>query len=193
MPVEPRSKTTLNNVRQETKSVIATTMRILPHHEDWELAPENAHPYAQDIMKEDWYWDCGDDYSPFGNDTGADTLHFYSKSVASDTHIRGDDFLNALLDSWGFDPHWELTDNESVKRVLETEPYGIDSGDDAAIAVAFAQLLLQGSVEIQSRDRALSSISRASLPIRLAQGGYPDERLTKLGCMRSALLKAPTR
>lgn len=56
-------------------------MEILPHHENWELCRENAHPNAQKLFSEEWYWDGIDDYAPFGNDTGSDVLYFYSSEV----------------------------------------------------------------------------------------------------------------
>jgi uncharacterized protein YfeS len=43
------------------------------------------------------------------------------------------------------------------------EPYGIDTSDDAAIAIAFAQILLFGAVEEESRDRALGAVARAGV------------------------------
>lgn len=168
-------------------------MEILPHHENWELCPENAHPNAQRLFSEEWYWDGIDDHAPFGNDTGADTLDFYSKEVSRDTSLSGNQILDSLLTSWDMNPRWEATDEDAVAKVLEEEPYGIDAGDNAAIAIGFAQILLFGAVEELSRDRALGSISRAGLPSCLAQSGFPEERLMKLHHMRIVLSKAHLR
>ena len=168
-------------------------MEILPHQENWELCRENAHPNAQSIFSEEWYWDAIDDYAPFGNDTGADTLYFYSREVSRNPTLRGDRILDSLLHSWDMNPRWEATDEDAVAKVLEVEPYGIDTSDDAAIAIAFAQILLFGAVEEESRDRALGAVARATLPSCLAQGGFPEDRLMKLHHMKTVLTKADLR
>jgi uncharacterized protein YfeS len=168
-------------------------MEILPHQENWELCRENAHPNAQSLFSEEWYWDAIDDYAPFGNDTGADTLYFYSREVSRDPTLRGDRILDSLLHSWDMNPRWEATDEDAVAKVLEVEPYGIDTSDDAAIAIAFAQILLFGAVEEESRDRALGAVARATLPSCLAQGGFPEDRLMKLHHMKTVLTKADLR
>ena len=168
-------------------------MEILPHHENWELCPENAHPNAQKLFSEEWYWDGIDDYAPFGNDTGADTLDFYSREVCRDPSLRGGMILESLLHSWGMNPRWDATDDDAIAKVLEVEPYGIDTGDNAAIAIAFAQILLFGAVEEESRDEGLRSIARAALPACLAQGGFPEDRLMKLHHMKTVLATAHTR
>lgn len=38
------------------------------------LARETSHPAFVRIATQDFYYDCGDDFSPFGNDDGSDTL-----------------------------------------------------------------------------------------------------------------------
>src|SRR3954463_6264776 len=101
-----------------TSSVSLTRMPLLPHEEDWELCPDNAHPDAQALMTDAWYWDCTDEYSPFGNDTGADALAFYSEQVAGNPALTGPEFLAALLAGWEMDPRWEATSNESVEAVV---------------------------------------------------------------------------
>lgn len=53
----------------------------MPQDEEWELAPENSHPKAQAILTDDFLWDCADENSPLGNDTGADILAFYREAI----------------------------------------------------------------------------------------------------------------
>jgi uncharacterized protein YfeS len=38
------------------------------------LARETSHPTFARIAAQDFYYDCGDDFSPFGSDDGSDTL-----------------------------------------------------------------------------------------------------------------------
>ena len=51
--------------------------------EDWELSPEVAHANARRWMKAEYFWDICDEGSPFGNDTGADTLEFFRELQGS--------------------------------------------------------------------------------------------------------------
>jgi uncharacterized protein YfeS len=79
--------------------------------EFWELSPENSHPNAITILTDEFYWDEGDDNSPFGNDTGNDTLKLFQKWREKhwmETPIK---FLDQLLDKWEVtNDFWDVTD-----------------------------------------------------------------------------------
>lgn len=141
--------------------------------DDWELSRDNAHPNARRLLGDDFYWDPGDEDSPFGNDTGWDTLEFYRAWVrASDDD---EDFLHQLFDEWDVD--WEsaeaIPDGELADR-LEEEDFDILTYDDVVIAVAFAQLLLEGEMEIDMATRALRALRRQALPEVIAFRGWAD-------------------
>ena len=165
----------------------------LPHLDDWELSPENAHPVCRQLLSEHWYWDAIEEWSPFGNDTGADTLFFYSQRVHETPGLRGIEFVDHLLEGWQMNPHWEAETDGDVRAVLESEPYGIQTGNDAAVATAFGQVLLFGAVEDDVRRLALRAIQRSRLPALLALGGFPEVRIEHLGIMSRDLQRAPSR
>ena len=149
--------------------------------DDWELARDNAHPNARRLLKEDFYWDIADEDSPFGNDTGWDTLEFYRAWIRlSDDD---EDFLHQLFDEWEVD--WEeaaaIPDEELAAR-LEEDHHGILTYDDVVIALAFAQLVLAGNSEIDTAALAARALKRQALPDMIAFRGWSDPAERKARC-----------
>jgi uncharacterized protein YfeS len=44
----------------------------------FEFSPKTAHPNAQALMKEDFFWSSIDESAPFGSDGGSDAMKVYS-------------------------------------------------------------------------------------------------------------------
>jgi uncharacterized protein YfeS len=146
----------------------------MEEEEEWELAPENAHPKARAALTDDYFWDCVHDNSPFGNDTGADTLAFFREWRRG--HPRGEPlrFLSRLLRGWeATDDHWEVTDPAEVARLAEGDRFSLDVRDEAIIALAFGQIVLEGRAEPEVKRRALTALHRQGLPAALER--WPDE------------------
>lgn len=141
--------------------------------DDWELAPANAHPNARRLLAADFYWDVTDEDSPFGNDTGWDTLEFYRAWIRESDD--DEDFLHQLFDEWEVD--WEaagsIADGDLADR-LEEEHFDILTYDDVVIAVAFAQVVLEGNVERDTAALAIRALRRQALPEVIAFRGWSD-------------------
>ena len=141
--------------------------------DDWELSPETAHPNARRLMKAEFFWDICDDDSPFGNDTGADTLDFYRAWIR---HSDDDeDFLHQLFDEWEVD--WERAEaigDAELKDGLEHEDFDILTYDDVVVAAAFAQLVLEGNTSRDMAALAMRALKRQSLPEVIEFRGWPD-------------------
>jgi uncharacterized protein YfeS len=145
--------------------------------DDWKLSPEVAHPNARRLLKADFYWDLRDDDSPFASDTGADTLEFYRAWIEQSDD--DEDFLHRVFEEWDVD--WEaaeaIPDGELQDR-LEGEHFDILTYDDVVIAVAFAQLILEGNTSRDIAARAARSLRRQALPevIEFRGWTHPSER-----------------
>ena len=69
--------------------VVRPHSHVMPQFTDiWNVTPETAHPKARQLLRDSIVWSYGDDDSPLGNDTGADTFASYlafraTKPVAS--------------------------------------------------------------------------------------------------------------
>ena len=63
------------------------------------LARNTSHPAFVRVAPQDFYYDCGDDFSPFGSDDGFDTLAALEDWYREGAHqsATGMDFLQGLL------------------------------------------------------------------------------------------------
>jgi uncharacterized protein YfeS len=155
----------------------------------WELSPSNIHPTAARILTDAFYWDCVDDNSPFGNDTGADTLHFFHEWREQHPEANPVIFLDELLEGWeAVNDHWEVIDSEQVQKLLKEDAFSLSTRDDAVIAVAFGQFALEGRIEPEIKRRALLAMERQALPALLETWAVPAfERVERLGKMRAVV------
>ena len=151
--------------------------------DDWELTPEGAHANARRLMKDEFFWDIVDEDSPFGNDTGADTLEFYRAWVEESDD--DEDFLHQLFDEWDVD--WEFAESvadEALKESLEDEDYDILTYDDVVIGMAFAQLVLAGNIERDIAQRAERCLQRQARDDVIAYRGWSDPAERRERCAR---------
>lgn len=158
--------------------------------ERWELAPENAHQIARKVLKAPFFWDIADDGAPLGSDTGADTLAYYREWRAKNPSALTAAFSQKILTGWDVRvPQGELIDERELKAALDEDHFSILTYDDFVIALAFAQLVLQGRIEPEIRDRALQSIRRqaTSTVIDFRDWVGPKERRSRLVKMREAI------
>ena len=149
--------------------------------DEWELSPEEAHPNARRLLKADFFWDITDEDSPFGNDTGADTLEFYRAWIVSSD--EDEEFLDALFEEWEVDRELAETvpDDELAAR-LEEEGYDILTYDDVVIATAFAQLVLEGNASRFMAAAAQRCLERQALPAMIAYRNWSDPQERRKRC-----------
>jgi uncharacterized protein YfeS len=157
--------------------------------ETWELSPANIHPNAARILTDEFYWDCVDDNSPFGNDTGADTLHFFHDWREEHPDTNPIVFLDELLAGWEVDnDHWDVVESEQARELLREDAFGLNTRDDAVIAVALGQFALEGRIEPEIKRRALLAMERQALPPLLeSRSAWASERVERLGKMRAVV------
>lgn len=155
----------------------------------WELLPGHSHPLAARILTDDFFWDEGDENSPFGNDTGADTLAFFREWREDHPKSSPVKFLDQLLQGWeASNDDWDATEPAEVERLLEDDEFSLRTRDDAVLAVAFGQLTLEGKIEPEIKCRALVALERQSLPSLLkGWGEHAAERTERLEKMKAAL------
>jgi uncharacterized protein YfeS len=133
-------------------------------------------------------------YGPVGNDTGADTLAHYR-----DWRKRGkkrETFLPRLLQGWELrDDGWDELDEGRIRKQLADDSFQRLIGDDTVIAFAFAQLIIDGKVATEDRQRALRAIERQGMNCILEFRAWsdPKARVKALAIMREALLEKDDR
>ncbi|HET7731960.1 MAG TPA: hypothetical protein VFK48_18205 [Usitatibacter sp.] len=161
--------------------------------DDWELSPDTAHPTAAELMQEAFFWDVTDENSPFGNDSGADALELYREARAEDPDLDSREFLVELLEQWDVDTGFaqEIPEEELAER-LEREHFHILTYDDAIVGVAFAELVMTGTVNEDIAEAAIHSLERQALPELLEFRGWSDpaERRERCEQMISVLRRS---
>ena len=126
---------------------------------DW----DKFHPTAKETLNDGFFWECANDFAPHGNDTGADLLADYQKWVKRNPNTPPMTFLNRLFSGWGIAPiDWNITDENEVRRLKESNRIELGISNEAIIALAFAILKVKGQCPSEVSDLALKALQRYS-------------------------------
>lgn len=136
---------------------------------DW----KQFHPRARALLDDPFFWDPADDLAPLGNDTGADVFERYRGSRRRKTTGRSAlTMLQRLLREWGT----PVQGGSAAQRLVR---------DEATIALAFSQIMLDGKPEQDVAKLAHEAIDR-----QLTTAGEwrdPKERANRLRQLEKAL------
>lgn len=79
---------------------------------------------------------------------------------------------------------------ENIAAALEEDHFSVLAHDDTVIALAFAQLVIEGSIVVGIRKEALAAAERQQLPDVLAFRGWskPAERVLRLRAVKRVLI-----
>lgn len=99
---------------------------------DW----EDYHPDSRKILDSPFFWSCIDDFSPNGNDTGADVLELYRDWKKQNPRGKGFKFLDNLIEDWGIE--WPLNKDDA---------YSKETYEEMMLGLSFAQIKLEGECE----------------------------------------------
>lgn len=141
----PRSEDDLQDLAAGIKAAGEARRDAMSPWEKLDIDWDDYHPCAREILDDPFYWDCTDDFSPNGNDTGADLLEAYRDWL--ETHKNGQPlrFLEDLAKRWGYSGVDGMDEN-----LL----------DEASIALAFADIKLRGECDGDARRIAMISVVR---------------------------------
>jgi uncharacterized protein YfeS len=177
-------------------TTVDTTQKQKKSMSDYSPTPDQAHPNAKQLMNEEFYWSPIEESAPFGSDDGADTYAGFAAWRMTHKSDKPEEFLMEQIDNWGY-PSFDFneTNFEKLKPYLKQSELGITcmSGIDAAIpAIAFGQLYLEGTVEKDFKELAITSIKRQLNPGMLNLWGdeYKPVRETQLKKMLAVLYRA---
>ncbi len=124
---------------------------------------ETSHPRFVSHVTDAFYYDCTDEFSPFGNDDGADTLASLEEWYEENGNLKKPlKFLKDLIEeSWGFETkHMKLTDKAQILRIHKEKEFLFDTVDHAIIATAFGQYKIEGSLNGDLKALADIAIDR---------------------------------
>ena len=162
------------------------------------ISRETSHPRFRELAADDFFYDCTDDFSPFGNDDGADTLYNledWYREGGRDAKVAS--FLKNLIKEWDFGvpPKMLHADQAALEKWLAKEHMHeayLQSICNAYIATAFGQLKVAGQVNAGMRADALAAIGCQVRLNQLARTSSPhwqhaDQNLARLVTMRTVL------
>jgi uncharacterized protein YfeS len=138
---------------------------------DW----RDFHPDARRILDNPFYWEQANDFSPHGNDTGADLLSDYRSWLGLHPSDDPLEFYRGLIIQWGFSP--DATD-PSIRSAL----------DEAGIALAFAELKLRADCRPSVAALARQAVHRQRQEALLATDWpHREDRLRSLELIEAKL------
>lgn len=157
-----------------------------------DLSPEHSHYKARAALTDAFFWDASDDTSPFGSETGRDVLEALRDFRDEQPRESPIQLLDELLARWEVEnDHWNAVEAEEVQAIGEDDEYSLLTRDEAVIALAFAQVIVEGKIDPEVRRRAVFALKRQSLPALLHAWG--DRRLLRAARVErmAAVLVAP--
>lgn len=133
---------------------------------DW----RDFHPDARRILDDPFFWQQANDFAPHGNDTGADLLSDYRKWIKRHPNGNLIEFYRQLPRAWGLFSR----DDEVL--------------DEAAVALAFAEMKLRGTCETWLVEIAQAAVHRQR-EAALSAHDWPhrDDRLRSLEAIEAKL------
>jgi uncharacterized protein YfeS len=146
----------------------------------WELLGidwRDFHPNARSVLDDPFFWDCGNDFSPNGNDTGADLLEDYRAWLRH--HPKEDplQYLKVMSRRWGMS-----LDGDAVTD--------IEVLNEAAVGLAFAEFKLRGTCRRSAAEFALKAVERQRKEaIAAVDWSHRDDRLKSLDAIETKLLR----
>lgn len=145
----------------------------------WQVTPATAHPVARALLKIPGFWDWGDQDSPLGNDIGADTFAAYLEFRRNRPTSTIEEFVAGELAKLGLaDDAMSFNDEEHCLNEgnAEGKLAKVIAKDDFIIALAFAQLVLEGTIDPSVKRNAIAALNREGTQAVLEyRGGGADE------------------
>src|SRR5581483_7953999 len=105
------------------------------------------HPKAREVLDSPFYWECGNDFAPNGNDTGADVLHGFRKWRMKNVRTPSRQFFQQLMRAWEVNPKGN-------------DDFSVQTFDQSAIGLAFAHLKFDAACPKWLKDTALAAVKR---------------------------------
>ena len=147
-------------------------------HEPHELTRDDAHPKAIEALTDAFFWDANDLGSPLGGDTGRDVVEALRDAREVDPRGRVVAVLDEILARWEVaNDSWDVVSEAEVQAIGEDDEFSLLTRDEAILALAFAQIVVEGKIESEVRRRALLALTRQALPALLH--GWGDKRLER--------------
>jgi uncharacterized protein YfeS len=161
--------------------------------EEETLTLENCHPNFVNLLRSVFYYDCTDEYSPFGNDDGSDQLYnlesWYRDNKGEKNVIK---WLYKTINSFGFkitsEAASKIIDETILDQFEDVDPDFLQCMDNTIIATAFGQFKISGQLDAELKELALLALQRQKILQEMDE--EPEQSyLERLGVMENDLTR----
>ncbi len=146
-------------------------------------AEATSHPSFVALCKGDaFFFDCTDDFAPFGSDAGADALASLEDWFREPRPKTVRAFITGVLADWGMKlPDLGETRDAVVRKWLADTALETAVGeiDRLVIAAAFGQFKITGKVDADVHALALAAVAREVIASAHARETYPKWKHAK--------------
>ncbi|AXG70877.1 hypothetical protein KORDIASMS9_03127 [Kordia sp. SMS9] len=162
------------------------------YFDDEEVGParKTSHPNFVKAMTADFYYDCTEEYSPFGNDDGADMLCYLQDWYRAKKLFRNIvKWLFNEIDEMGFKYQSkqcsQILDLETLRKIQEEDEYMLLCMDNSIIAAGFGQIKITGKIDAKLKALTFTAIERQLV----LDEGYDEDYPNRLKKMKEDLMK----
>lgn len=131
---------------------------------------KTAHPHAQALMKEDFYWSPIEETGPFGSDDGWEAAQGFRQWRVSNKSVSPVNYLKELIAGWNY-PYfdWREMDTTKIKAFIVSRA----NIDEASIQEQIQQLkaVLQNSADSSQRQMDDAQLRQVILSSAQGMGG----------------------
>ena len=150
--------------------------------EDYGLHRKTSHPHFVRYLTNDFYYDCGDEETPFGSDEGSDALHELAQAFRKNANLDTLAFPQKLIcEYWGMDylpPQLDQT-AENIAELCKQQETEVCQSDKVIIATAFGSIKITGRLKLELQQLALFAIQRLDVLAQL-RGWCADGTLSEI-------------
>lgn len=143
-------------------------------------AKETSHPKFVKSMNSNFYYDCMDEFSPFGNDDGADLLYNLEDWYREDQQFPN--IVNWMfnhIDEMGFEYQSkgcaEISDIETLNKIQKEDEFLISTMDNSIIATGFGQIKITGKIDSHLKDITVKALERHLLLNKGSEDGFINQ------------------
>lgn len=136
--------------------------------------PKTSHPKFTEHFTEDFYYDCGEEYAPFGSDEGSDTLYAITLEIRKKPKLDFYKFPKILIENdWGMKYYpADSVDENFIKNMSGEEEMNVVQSDMVTYAAAFAQIKMTGKIDERLKLRAINAMKRFKLCCQRTDGNF---------------------
>ncbi|MBL1225030.1 hypothetical protein [Enterococcus sp. BWR-S5] len=121
---------------------------------------ETSHPFFVRHFTDELYYDITDDYAPFGNDTGNDSLYMLEKQLAENDDLEDFDGLPVFIaKSWGVE-YVDPLESSSDSAFISENEVDIFESSQITIAVGFGLIKITGGIGLLLKERTLHALEQ---------------------------------